>query len=133
MAVKRYKGDKAKVDKLFSEIIRSIGRCEAEGFGPVTCSNQLQTMHIVTRKRSATRTDTRNALCGCFAHHRYFHDYPREFSRFISDTWASDYYDQIYSKSVTPTKTDWEERINFLMRIKNGELTLSEARELETV
>lgn len=131
MPVKKRKGNAGKADELFSHIIRSQGYCEAEGFDNRPCSNQLQTAHIVTRARSATRTDTRNAFCICFAHHRYFHDYPRQFSRFISDTWAAEFYDDIYQRSVTPTKVDWLERVTFLQRIKSGELTLAEARRLE--
>lgn len=135
MPVKRYKGAKAKADKLFSEIIRSVGYCEAEGFDDIKCSNQLQTMHIITRKRSATRTDLRNALCGCFAHHRYFTDYPRQFSRFITQSPAQPYYDAIYQKSIVPTKVDWDERVEFLEDIKEaideGELDLATARLYE--
>lgn len=139
MAVKRYKGAKAKADKLFSEIIRSLGYCEAEGWPTPelarSCSAQLQTAHIVTRKRSATRTDLRNAFCLCFSHHRYFTDFPREFSHFISDTWAAGYYDQIYWKSNIPTKVDWQERVDFLSEVQRainaGKLTLEGAREIE--
>lgn len=139
MPVKRYGKVKGKADKLFSEIIRSLGYCEAEGWPTPelarSCSPQLQTAHIVTRKRSATRTDTRNAFCLCFTHHRYFTDYPREFSHFISDTWAQSHYDQIYWKSNIPTKVDWQERVAFLSEVQRainaGELTLEAARSLE--
>lgn len=131
MPVKRHKGLKGEADKLFSLVIRSQGYCEAKGYNNRPCSNQLQTAHIVTRKRSATRTDTRNAFCLCFAHHKFYHDYPREFSHFISNTWAGRYYDQIYAISVIPTKVDWQERIDFLTPILDGKLTLKEARELE--
>lgn len=131
MSVKRYKGAKGRADKIYSEIIRQLGFCEAEGWDERACSQQLQPAHIVTRGRSATRTDTRNAFCICFAHHRYFHDYPRQFSRFITSTWAQQYYDDVYKRSVTPTKVDWLERIDFLLRIKQGELTITEAREME--
>lgn len=135
MSVKRYKGAKAKADKLFSEIIRMGGNCEALGWDNIACSRQLQTMHIVTRKRSATRTDLRNAMCGCFAHHRYFTDYPRQFSHFISDTWAANYYDAVYEKSITPTKVDWEERVEFLKdikeRLEEGEMDIAQARSYE--
>ena len=135
MPVKRYGKAKGRADQLFSEIIRSQGRCEAEAWGDRTCSAQLQTAHIVTRKRSATRTDLRNAYALCFAHHRWFTDYPREFSHFISDTWAANHYDSIYARSIEPTKVNWEDRVEFLKDIKRaleaGELTIAEAREYE--
>jgi len=122
-------------DVTFSKIICSAGSCEAEGYGGRRCSNQLQAAHIVTRGRSATRTDTRNAFCLCFAHHRWFHDYPREFSKFITQTWAQEYYDRIYQKSITPAKVNWKERHERLKeiyrRISNNEITISEIRKLE--
>lgn len=131
MAVKSYKGLKARADKLFSEVIRSVGYCEATFYNDVSCSQQLQCMHINSRRFNSTRCDTRNAFSGCAAHHRFFTDHPREFSRFITTTWAQKYYDDMFQKSRTATKVDWQERIDFLNRIKNGEITLSEARELE--
>lgn len=131
MAVKSYKGLKAKSDKLFSEIIRSTGYCEAETYTDVKCSSQLQTMHINSRRFNATRCDTRNAFSGCAAHHRFFTDHPREFSHFITTTWAQKHYDDMFRKSRTATKVDWQERVDFLLRIKSGEITLQEARELE--
>lgn len=45
MAVKRYKGAKAKADKLFSEIIRSIGYCE-------NCGKETSNKRFCSRKCS---------------------------------------------------------------------------------
>ena len=134
MPVKRNKGVKGRADKLFSEIIRSTGYCEAQGFNDIKCSPQLHTMHIVSRKYNATRCDTRNAFSGCAAHHRFYTDHPREFSRFITQTWAQDYYDIIYQNSRNSSlgkQVDWEERLAFLKDIKQGRITLEEAREME--
>lgn len=134
MSVSYGKGDKGKADKLFSEVIRSVGYCEASGFNQINCSQQLQCMHIVSRKYNATRCDTRNAFSGCAAHHRFYTDHPREFSRFITQTWAQKYYDTVYQNSRDASlgkSVDWQERIDFLKRIKSGELTLSQAREIE--
>lgn len=132
--VKRAKGKKAKADKLFSEVIRSVGYCEAQGFDNIKCSKQLQTMHIVSRRYNATRCDTRNAMCGCAAHHRFYTDHPRQFSRFITQTWAQKYYDQMYQRSRDSSlgkMIDWDERIALLTDIKEGRITLNEAREIE--
>ncbi len=134
MAVKTYKGAKARADKLFSEVIRSVGYCEAEQWDEVRCSPQLQTMHIVSRKYSATRCDTRNAIAGCAAHHRYFTDHPRQFSRFITTSLVQPYYETVWRNSRDSSlgkKVDWNERVEWLTRIKQGELSLAEARELE--
>lgn len=132
--IKRNKGVKGKADKLFSEVIRSVGYCEAQGWDDIKCSPQLQCMHIVSRKYNATRCDTRNAFSGCAAHHRYFTDHPRQFSRFITTTWAQQYYDQVWQNSRNSTLgklVDWEERIAFLTDIKEGRITLQEARDME--
>lgn len=133
MPVRRYRGDKAKADKLFSQIIRSLGYCEAEGWGDYPCSKQLQTAHICSRKRSATRTDLRNAFCLCAAHHRHFTDYPRQFSYFITDTWAQEYYEETYQRSLLPTKIDWRDEANRLadiyQKIQSGETTLDNLRK----
>lgn len=118
MTVKRFKGAKAKCDKLFSEIIRSLGECEAAGYAPGACSQQLQCMHIISRRFSNTRTDLRNAFSGCAAHHRFYTDHPREFSRFITDTWAQEYYDQVYAKSQAFRKVNWDDELERLREIK---------------
>lgn len=135
MPVKRYKKDKGRADAIFSEIIRSLGKCEAKGYDNRPCSSQLQTAHIITRKRSATRTDLRNAFCLCFAHHRWFTDNPVQFSRFIQTTWAKEYYDLVYDRSIKPTKVDWNDRVEFLLDIQRSlnekEITREQARDYE--
>lgn len=124
--LKSYKGVKGKADKLFSEVIRSYGECEKCGG-----DNWLQTAHIISRRFNSVRTDTRNAFCLCASCHRKFTDHPREFSHFITDSWAVRYYDRLYWKSQEVVKVDWALRIEFLTRIKEGKLSLREARELE--
>ncbi len=130
MPVKRFKGAKAKADVLFSKIIRSIGECE-------NCykTEHLQTAHIISRRYSNTRTDLRNAFCLCAGCHRRFTDHPREFSRFITRTWAQEYYDHIYRKSQEVGKIDWDDEVFRLKQIKswldNNEMTLDILREQE--
>lgn len=124
--LKTYKGLKGKADKLFSEIIRSLGYCEKCGG-----NNWLQTAHIISRRYNSVRTDTRNAFCLCASCHRHFTDHPREFSHFISDTWAANFYDDLYTKSQISAKVDWESRIELLKRILAGELSIADARESE--
>ena len=134
MGVKRYKGAKAKADTLFSKAIRSVGRCEAEGWDDVKCSAQLQCMHIISRKFNATRCDFRNAFSGCAAHHRYFTDHPRQFSRFITSTWAQEYYDQMYQRSRDSSigkAVDWDERIALAEDVLEGRISLKEVRKCE--
>lgn len=109
MAVSYGKGDKAKATKLHSVLIRKIGFCE-------NCrgNNFLQCAHIISRRYSGTRTDLRNAFCLCASCHRRFTDWPREFSHFITDTWAADIYDEIKVKANNSVKVDWSKRLEFL-------------------
>jgi hypothetical protein len=127
------KGTKGKVDKLFSEIIRMRGSCErCHKSGSVV---QLQCAHINSRRFSATRADLRNAFCLCAGCHRFTTDFPREFSKFITNTWAQEYYDAVYTKSRSLAKVDWQDRLDFLKDIKQtileGEITIEIARTYE--
>lgn len=100
------KGDKGKADKLFSKIIRSRKECQRCGERDYA---KLQCAHIITRKYSATRTDERNAWALCARCHRRFTDWPREHSRFITETIGSEVYDELRAKAETVTKVDWSE------------------------
>lgn len=128
MPIKKAKGAKAKCDTLFSFIIRSIGECE-------NCykTDYLQCAHIISRRYSNTRTDLRNAFCLCAGCHRYFTDHPREFSRFITQTWAQEYYEQVFKKSQEVGKIDWLEEADRLKTIKKqlGTESLDKLREQE--
>jgi hypothetical protein len=130
--MKQRKGLIGKADVLFSAIIRSIGYCEHCG---KSSGVQLQCAHIISRGVYPTRVDLRNAFCLCAACHRYFTNHPREFSRFISTTWAQEYYDDVFSKSRSGLKNDWEARITFFKALKkdleSGSTTLAKIRALE--
>lgn len=123
------KGDKGKADRLFSQIIRSQGKCE-------NCEareySKLQTAHILSRRYAKTRCDTRNAFCLCASCHFYFTANPYEFARFIDESWARYHYEDIKAKAFdTLSKVDWLERIEFLTAITDGKISLIEARGLE--
>lgn len=119
---------KSEADKLFSEIVRSLGYCEAKNWGDISCSDEFHAAHIFTRKRTATRCDFKNAFCLCFNHHRRFHDRPKEFNKFIESSWAQPFYHQTQRKSLLYTKVDWGNVVNYLTRVKDGELTLQQVR-----
>lgn len=53
-----------KADKLWSEIIRSKGRCEVCGR-----TDTLNAHHIVSRSNHYLRHETRNGVCLCALHH----------------------------------------------------------------
>jgi len=123
MPVKRASNKaKAKADTLFSLIIRSEGSCMQCGW-TCTCENapkahtrdcKLTTSHIIGRKYSATRTLEMNAQCICYSCHRRFTDWPREFSRWITDTIGSEAYDELVRTAQTVTKVDWEAEVDRL-------------------
>lgn len=101
--------------------------------------NVLQCAHIASRKFVATYTNLRNAYCLCASCHRFFTDHPVEFARYVQRTWAGRYYDEIFRQARQGYKaTDdfWEARISFLQdvysKITSGEITLAEARILDT-
>ena len=79
MSITRAKGPRGKADQLFSKIIRSRGECEKCG-----STDYLQCAHIVSRRYSATRCDTANALCLCAKCHRYFTDNPVEWAQWVA-------------------------------------------------
>lgn len=109
------KGDKGKCDKLFSQIVRSAGKCQRCG-----SADNLQTAHIISRKYSATRTDLRNAWCLCARCHRRFTDWPREHSHYITETIGSEVYDELRIKAETVTKMNWSDELARLKEIHKG-------------
>lgn len=133
MSVSYGKGDKGKATKLHAELIRSTGECEHCFARPPQV--QLQCAHIQGRKSSATRTQLRNAFCLCAGCHRMFTDKPLNFSRWITQTWAQEYRDELIRLSNTPTKMDWSEELKRLrllkLQLESGELTLNQARKEE--
>lgn len=109
------KGAKGKCDKLFSQIIRSAGKCQRCG-----STDNLQTAHIITRKYSATRTDERNAWCLCARCHRRLTDWPREHSRYITETIGSEVYDELRLKAEAVTKMNWDMELDRLKEVARG-------------
>ena len=66
-------------DQLFSESVRSRGRCEvAEMFPKIHCDGELQCSHIVSRRYHAVRWLEANAWCSCSGHHLYTTLHPLE-------------------------------------------------------
>lgn len=112
MSIARAKGAKGKCDEIFSKIIRLLGHCRRCGG-----TDWLQCAHIISRRYSATRCDTRNAWCLCAACHRRLTDWPREHSRFITETIGSDVYEELRELAEQPTKVNWDEKLIELRQI----------------
>lgn len=118
MKIKRQKGLKGKCDEIFGKIIRSKGACERCGRRPPDV--QLQTAHIISRRYSATRTDENNAFCLCAADHRYYTDWPKEFSDFVTEKLGDENYQRLKAKAQAVTKVDWSIELERLKKIWQG-------------
>ncbi len=111
MSIAKASGARGKADVLFSKIIRARGVC-------VRCGERdyqkLQTMHVVSRRYSAVRTDTANALCGCWSCHRFFTDNPVEWTEFLYETIGAAEYLRLKHKALEPRKFGkqfWESEV----------------------
>lgn len=92
---RRKKSSKSKLkleaDKLFSLWVRESGQCKLEGMDHITCSGNLQCMHVVSRRYFIIRWDRINAMPGCQAHHYYYTNNPWEWQELIKDRFPEVY------------------------------------------
>jgi hypothetical protein len=104
VTVARAKGAKAKADKFFSLVVRSLGYCEA-------CRSHmnLQTAHIRSRRFSNTRCELLNAFCLCASCHRKFTDEPLLFASFVHEKRTPSEIAWLQRKSHDIAKVDWEQ------------------------
>lgn len=107
--MKAARGYKNKCDKLVSQMIRSTGHCQRCGK-----TENLQCSHIISRRYSATRCDMDNVQVLCAGCHMYFTHWPKEFSRWITETVGIEKYEELKQKAETVTKVDWEQVYNEL-------------------
>lgn len=77
------------LDVTFSLLIRALANYECQFWGRdgVTCSTQMQCMHLKSRRFRSTRWRKENAACGCVAHHRFYHDHPDLFVAAVEALW----------------------------------------------
>lgn len=75
---------KSKCDKLASAYYRRLTPyCELAGKDHITCSDQIQWMHIVTRANLRLRYEQYNQLVGCRGHHWFYTNNPLDWVRFL--------------------------------------------------
>ena len=108
---------KAKADRLFSQHIRSLGRCEAQGH-QVDCSTKLECAHWISRRYSWTRTCEDNAFCLCSAHHRWFTANPTEFAFWAISRRGEQVYARLRRRSLRRDKFDWQIEVDRLEQIQ---------------
>lgn len=116
-------GPKGKATRLHAELVRSRGRCEAQGHGFGSCAGVLECAHIISRRYSATRTDERNAWALCKAHHMRLTAHPDEHMALVGVTIGMVLFGELKERAlsnVRPWKPwEWEaevERLAGLLR-----------------
>jgi len=85
----------------------------------------------VSRKYGMTRTNFKNAFCICSRCHREFHDFPREFSHFITDSQLAPYYDEVLQLARSGGKMDWMMEVERLKQLKEFGWDLKELRDMQ--
>lgn len=104
------KGMKLRADKLFSQIIRSRGACQACGK-----TLNLQCAHVISRRFANTRCDEDNAFCLCAGCHMYYTDHPVEFGTFVLTLMDEADYTALTARSQRTTKVVW---VDVVQRLK---------------
>lgn len=102
MTVATGKGAKAKADRLFSQIIRSEGKCQRCG-----STYGLQCAHILGRTFSWTRVHLDNAWCLCGTCHYKVDNYADEKMSLVEATIGLDLYYDLVRLSQCRDKFDW--------------------------
>lgn len=94
---------KRKLDKVFSDVVRSIGECEK-------CGKRvnLQCAHINSRRFLHTRWNQLNALCLCAGCHFWAHQHPRAFGKWVDEYLGEGTMDEIdqLSNSIEPVSLE---------------------------
>ena len=120
MKKKSIKTIKAKLDKLWSEIIRSKGYCEICG----TTAN-LNAHHIISRHNKILRWDLQNGICLCVSCHKFsthsVHNDPLGFMEFFKKKNPEDYKYLKNKKNQIAhyTISDYEEIYQKLLEVKD--------------
>ena len=118
LEARKRKSIRKELDKIFSILTRSKGKCERCGK-----TTTLQTVHIFSRKNLATRWDKDNVLCGCAGCHFWAHQNPILFTEFVKSKKGVEKYEEIKKKSITIKKwaiLELEELLEeFTMEVKN--------------
>lgn len=105
---------KNKCDRLFSQLVRSVGYCEKCGRSEDV---QLQCAHWISRRYVHTRTDPDNAFCLCAACHRWFTDHPTEWGRWAVEQRGEDVYARLFEASKVRGPKNWVAELESLTEL----------------
>lgn len=114
MSVSYGKGAYGKATKLHSKVVRERKICEKCGD---KCYRNLQCAHIISRRYSATRTLEENAFSLCAACHRFFSDWPMEFTAFVFEKIGEAKYKELKDLALSGRKVNWEKEVDRLQRV----------------
>ena len=98
-----------KADDLFSQLIRSKGKCERCG-----SKDFLQTAHLISRRYKQVRWDLTNALCLCRGCHVYFTHHPIEWDLYVEDKIGINLYKTLKTRALIYGKLDYDKTIKEL-------------------
>ena len=106
-----------KLDKLWSEEVKSTGKCEYCGK-----TTYLNSHHIFSRTNYSVRWDIENGICLCSGHHTLIssfsaHKSPMEFTIYIKEKRGEEWFNRLRRKAkqvVKYSNTDLQEMIEKL-------------------
>ena len=95
-----------KCDILWSQIVRSVGRCQYCGK-----TENLHAHHIFGRTNKAVRWDLENGVCLCAGCHKFSrvfsaHETPTEFTIWLYEKKGEQFMDGLRAKALIITKPD---------------------------
>lgn len=108
---------KKKANNLVSKIVRLKGKCER--CGKSGDQVQLQCAHIVGRSNHTLRFDLMNVLCLGSACHRWAHNYPIDFTRWVKQNYPNRviYLDHNKNFITRRTLNDYKELVEALKKL----------------
>ena len=93
----------AKADRVFSLIVRSVGRCES---GRASHAGPLQCAHLFSRRYEGTRWTRDNAACLCAGCHVYYTHRPLEWDDWMLARLGHDRYASLRHLALTGGRQD---------------------------
>ena len=104
---------KRKLDKLFSEYIRSRGYC-------IKCKklDNLQCCHIFSRSNMSVRWDIDNLLSMCAGCHFFAHKNPILFTEFVREYLGAERYEQLKVRARAIKQWKLDEMVEFYEAMK---------------
>jgi hypothetical protein len=97
-----------RLDRLWAQAVkaRDGGRCRRCGARPAL--RGLHAAHIITRRRYATRWDPANGVVLCMGCHRWAHEHPGDFARWVETHLGTGTMAELRRRSQRPTKISAE-------------------------